>query len=367
MLKKTLYSFVIVLFLLSYVSLVYGDDITFEVTKIRFIYQDDSSEIREINPAVFITFYGDDGTYDSVRLNNTTDLQGKVITAINFYVGTGWLGEGAITIMDINDPHLYNALGDNLVDLGQCSTITTKCYYDGKAWLPATPGPEPTPLPEPEPTPNNAPSINQLTANPSSITYPNTSEILFSVSDPDGDDISWTGSISGGVNKGSLSSSSGTVSDGSGSISITYTPENTDSSFTIHINLDDGNGNEDSDSVVVTVSSAPINNSPQIRNLTANPNPIKDPHPNSRSNITFDVNDSEGDDVKWTATITAGPSPQGDITPPNGTVNNGVGSVSTDYKPKKKTPDGTFTITIELDDDNGGTDTDTIDIELDRD
>lgn len=362
MFKKLLYSFVLILFLFSFNSLIYGADVTVSVTKVRFVYQDGSSEIKELSEPVEITFYGNDTTYGRVYLGNFTNLAGRVITSINFYIGTGWLGEGAISTADINDPNIYNALGSNTVDVGQYSTVTAKCYYDGRGWQPATPGPDPTP--SPEPTPDHTPSIKQLTASPSSITYPETSKISFSVSDPDGDDVSWSASISGGSGKGSLSSSSGKVSGGSGNVSITYTPENTDASFTIHVYLDDGNGNTTSGSVGITVIS--VNNSPQISNLSASPNPITAPHPNSESDITFDVSDLDGDDISWTAAVTSGPSPQGDITPPNGTVHGGSGSVSTVYKPKKKTPNDTFTITVELTDGNGGTATDSIDIILDR-
>lgn len=230
--------------------------------------------------------------------------------------------------------------------------------------LDTSPPVDTSPPPDTSP-PNSAPSINQLTAIASSITYPTTSEISFNVNDPDKDNINWTANISGGPNKGSLSNSSGTVGGGEGNVVIIYTPENTDGSFTIHIHLNDGHGNEISDTVVVTVTSSSLNNSPQISNLSADPNPIENPP--HKTYITFDVEDTDGDDVSWTASITAGPSPEGNVIPSGGTVHNGSGGVSTKYQPVGGTPDGTFTITIELDDGNGGTDTESINIVLDRD
>lgn len=356
MFKKILYPFIIILFIFNFASLVYGDNIKVEVTKIRLVYQDGSSQTSEVSPSVSVTFRESDTTYDAIYIGSFMDLHRKDIAAINLYTGDGWLKADMSTTGDLNDLNLYNILGNSTIDLSQYNMIIAKYYYAGDTWLPTTPGAGPS---------NSAPSISQLTANPSSITYPNTSEISFNISDSNGDDISWTGSISGGSDKGSLSIDSGTVSGGSGSVAITYTPQNTDGSFTISINLDDGHGNESSDSVVITVASLPANNSPIISNLSASPNPIKNPP--YKSNITFDVSDSDGDEVTWTATITDGPSPQGNITPSSGTIHGGSGNVSTKYQPVGGTPDGTFTIAIELDDGNSGADTDSIDIELDRD
>jgi hypothetical protein len=113
------------------------------------------------------------------------------------------------------------------------------------------PGPTPTPGPTPAPTPtpsNQPPVITGFTANPPVVMLGQSSQLTATVTDPDGDPVTWTLNLEPGSSPGTL-----TPASGSGNVSSVFRGNGVGQA-TIRVLASDGRGGTAQAVVTVTVS-----------------------------------------------------------------------------------------------------------------
>lgn len=130
MIKKILCYFLVVSFCISLTGLVYGD-IPIKIYKFMLIYQDGTSEVREMNPTIEVIQRRNDTTYNPLDINIFTNVNGKAIAAINVYIEaegkSGWLREDGSLTGNLNRK---NVLVNTRPNLKECSQVIISFIYN---------------------------------------------------------------------------------------------------------------------------------------------------------------------------------------------------------------------------------------------
>jgi predicted secreted protein len=176
---------------------------------------------------------------------------------------------------------------------------------------------------------NHPPVIDSLTAEPQVVERTMTSTVECTASDPDGDELSYTWSASGGDISGEGST-------------VTWTAPETSGDYTIMVKVTDGKGGEATAELTIVVT---VNHPPVITSLTAEPQEVLR---SQTSTIECIAQDPDGDELSYT------------WLPSRGSIS-GEGSTVTWTAPNAY---DTYTITVTVTDGRGGEATQSIDIEV---
>jgi hypothetical protein len=138
---------------------------------------------------------------------------------------------------------------------------------------------------EPPAETNQMPVINSLSSDPSSVVPGDISRITCTASDPDGDQLSYSWSATGGNITGTSDIVNWTAPDAAGTYSISVT-------------VTDGKGGVADKSYTITVTSVTKveNRLPVIDSLSASPESVE---PQNRSTITCEATDPDGDPLTY--------------------------------------------------------------------
>ncbi len=168
---------------------------------------------------------------------------------------------------------------------------------------------------------NHQPAITKLATEPERVLPGGNCQIVFNATDPDGDELSYSWSTSGGE----ITQQGATV---------IWTAPYFQGSYNITLTVTDGRGGEDTRYVIIT---ARVNRAPIINSLIADADWAL---PSGSLQVTCDAFDSDGDELnyKWTAT-------GGDIS--------GTGPVVNWTAPQEV---GTYNVTVVVRDGLGGGD-----------
>ena len=168
---------------------------------------------------------------------------------------------------------------------------------------------------------NHRPAITSLEAEPERVLPSGSCQIAYNASDPDGDELSYSWSASGGEITGE-------------GATVIWTAPRFEGSYNITVTVTDGRGGEDTDYVIITVRA---NKSPTITSLIADADWTL---PSGSLQVTCDASDRDGDELsyEWTAS-------GGDIS--------GTGTVVNWTAPQEV---GTCNVTVVVTDGHGGED-----------
>ncbi len=170
---------------------------------------------------------------------------------------------------------------------------------------------------------NQAPVINSLTANPTTVSTGGSSTITCNATDADGDTLTYT-----------WSSTAGTVT-GAGA-SVTWMAPSVDGTYTVTVTVADGKGGTATDSVDISVIVG--NNPPVIASVVAASPSVP---PGGTTAVTCTATDADGDTLTYTWSA------------PNGGAITGSGSSVTWQAPAAE---DTYTVAVTVSDGQGGTD-----------
>lgn len=168
---------------------------------------------------------------------------------------------------------------------------------------------------------NHQPAITKLAAESGRVPPGGNCQIVFNATDPDGDELSYSWSASGGE----ITQQGATV---------IWTAPYFRGSYNITLTVSDGRGGEDTRYLIIT---AEVNRAPIINSLTTDADWAL---PSGSLVVTCDAFDSDGDELNYTWTATGG-----DIT--------GTSAVVTWTAPQAI---GTYSITVVVRDGHGGGD-----------
>lgn len=172
-------------------------------------------------------------------------------------------------------------------------------------------------------TPNQAPTITNITSASISITPGGDTTITCTATDPDGDTITYSWTVTGGT----VSGTGGT---------ITWEAPGAEGTYTISVEVSDGKGGTDTDSVSIEVAVG--NNPPNITSVTPGDVSVS---PGGSTTVTCTATDPDGDPLTYTWSA------------PDGGAISGTGSSVTWQAPAAE---DTYGIEVTVSDGKGGTD-----------
>jgi hypothetical protein len=179
------------------------------------------------------------------------------------------------------------------------------------------------------PPSNQSPAISSLTASEEQVSPSGSCQVESAASDPDGDELSYTWSASGG----NISREGSTV---------TWTAPETSGNYTITVKVTDGKGGEATAELTIAVA---VNHPPVIDSLTAEPQVVRRA---MTSTIECIAQDPDDDELGYTWSASGG-----NITGEEPTI--------TWVAPNAY---DTYTITVTVTDGRGGEATQSVDIEV---
>ena len=165
---------------------------------------------------------------------------------------------------------------------------------------------------------NKAPEISSLIADPQEVGPGGTSTITCAATDPDGDALTYSWTVSGGAISGTGNS-------------VSWTAPTTLGNYTITVTVDDGQGKTADKSITMEVSNTP----PQITGVAPSANIVI---PEGSCTISCQASDADGDTLIYTWTASGG-------------AISGLGSLATWTAPASE---GTYTIAVTVSDGKGG-------------
>lgn len=174
--------------------------------------------------------------------------------------------------------------------------------------------------------PNNAPSLDSITANPTTVAPGNTTKLQAAARDADGDDLTYKWTIPAGWKA---------TGNGSGPQITLKAPDSYGQTDVVDLVVSDDSGGTVQGSVVVTTRD---NRAPVLGSLVASPTVLQ---PGATSTVTVAATDPDGDSLtyKWT--------------PPQGWTAKGTGASIKLTAPNKHGVTGT--LAVQIDDGHGGT------------